>query len=782
QREQTAETLSIQRLSDEQIRALVSHLPEPLVRHIQARAAGNPFFAEELARGIVAPDLAPTGEVLTTAPGDRQLSTTLPDTISAVLELRMGRISSACQRLLTRVAVLGGSFDFNTIRSMESGGSDADEDTILDLLEEALQAGMLTDEGSGTHITYHFWHPLFVSYLYDGLSAGRRASLHRRAAEVLRHMYQGREEEGSAAIAHHLVHGGADASQVALFAEMAGNRAYALSAYPEAVQHYKLAVEHIGILPAGASSEEHLHLATLLERLGECTRIQGNYAEARSFFEQALEGHNQYRLSASDLDPQYEAQIEALLWCEVGKTWFDIGDYEHAQQCYSRGVEILRKSEVASGPAWARFHLEECHIYWKRGNYEGARQSAYHALSIFEDVLQQHHTIVDAFQSTATRRTLAGDPVDLGRTHRLLAIMAATQGQSTLALEHLQTALTIFEQYDRLREISFVCGDMGDVYMRKGEHILAQATLRRSLGIAERIGDASIMSVAFANLGVLSARFGNLSEAESYFQQGITLVEQVNDPVYVSLWLSCQTLILQEQGKPNEAMRSLCRALAISRAMNLTPCTGVALVILGQLHIAQALVVQENTSGSTRKVERPVTFTNSYTHLLRKARISLQRALSLEGLEAETRTEGRLALARVAYLMGEIDGARQQALQVMEEAQRYEQIWLLACSQRLMGSIISAQGRQEQAYTCFEQALETFDHCGMRLEWARTLQSYGSTLLEQHSEIESSYAQGLKYLQDASQTFRECNAILDLQLVERTLGRYKPHSVKASKR
>ena len=101
---------------------------------------------------------------------------------------------------------------------------------------------MITDEGSGTRITYHFWHPLFVSYLYDGLSAGRRASLHRRAAEVLRHMYQGREEEGAAAIAYHLVHGGADAAQIAHFAEMAGDRAYALSAYPEAVQHYTLAL------------------------------------------------------------------------------------------------------------------------------------------------------------------------------------------------------------------------------------------------------------------------------------------------------------------------------------------------------------------------------------------------------------------------------------------------------------------------------------------------------------------------------------------------------------
>ncbi len=159
-------------------------------------------------------------------------------------------------------------------------------------------------------------------------------------------------------------------------------------------------------------------------------------------------------------------------------------------------------------------------------------------------------------------------------------------------------------------------------------------------------------------------------------------------------------------------------------------------------------------------------------HLLRRARISLRRVLTLEGLEAETRTEGLLGLAKVALLLGEIDEAQQQAVQTIDEAQRYEQTWLLASAQRLMGSILTTMDQQQQADKYFEQALETFHSCGMRLEWARTLQSYGVVLLEQHSTGESSHEQGLKYLRNANQVFRECNAILDLQVVERILGRY----------
>src|SRR5205807_8124846 len=122
-----------------------------------------------------------------------------------------------CQRLLTKAAVLGGAFEFQSILAMEMNGPHADEDAILDLLEEALQAGMLTEEGSGTRITYHFWHPILVSHLYDGLSAGRRASLHRKAVEVLRQVYAGREEEGAATIVYHLVNGGCDSNQIGYY-------------------------------------------------------------------------------------------------------------------------------------------------------------------------------------------------------------------------------------------------------------------------------------------------------------------------------------------------------------------------------------------------------------------------------------------------------------------------------------------------------------------------------------------------------------------------------------
>ena len=125
-------------------------------------------------------------------------SSRMPETITAVLDRRLSRLSNDCQALLGKVAVLGGSFEFNQLAHMV-GDQDIHEDAILDMLEEALRAGLLTEEGTGTHITYNFWHPLIVSHLYNRLSAARRAQLHRRAADALMLAHPGSAEEVAAA-------------------------------------------------------------------------------------------------------------------------------------------------------------------------------------------------------------------------------------------------------------------------------------------------------------------------------------------------------------------------------------------------------------------------------------------------------------------------------------------------------------------------------------------------------------------------------------------------------
>ncbi len=763
QRDHAIATISLPPLSDEQIGAIVAYAPhvtEAAVQYIQMRAVGNPFFAEELARtlGASPPESAKASDQHGTK------LPTLPDTISAALDLRMSRLTAPCRRLLSAAAVLGSSFELHHIKAMEAG---ADEDAVLDLVEEALQAGMLTEEGSGTDITYQFCHPLLVMHLYEKLSAARRASFHRRAAELLRREFQGREEEGAATITYHLIRGGAPALVIAGFAELAGRRAYTFSAYPDAEHHYCLAVDCLerALSAADPARDDLLHLASLLEFAAECSRLQGKDEDARRLYERTLELRRQLYAS-SRLVPE-EAEIQALLWCEIALTCYDTGDTVQARRYCQQGEDILREAAVQAGAAWASIRFLQGYIFWREGNYAEAQRRALEALNLFEAMLnRQADTMLPLARSPRLRRALAGDPVEVGRTRVLLGLIANGAGRSATAITHWNAALALFEQYDRQREIAVVCCNLGDVHLRKAEHSLAQAFFQRSLQIAERIGEIPSASIALGNMGALALRSGDLSEAESWFRRGLRLIERVNDPVYTSMLEAYIGVAMQEQGKFAEARKHLSRALKMGHAMRLAPCMGLALVATGAMYLRQAEAIGLHQENGVCKES---------TRLLHGARRALQRAIALEEIEAETGTEGLLLLARIDLLLGHGEQAHERAARVLEEARRCELVWLLARARRVMGSILAAQDRQEQAWRYFEQALETFHSSGMHIEYARTLHEYGTALLRPCSRVigqSSQYEQGLKYLREAYQILTDHKAVLDAQLVEHALSHY----------
>ncbi|MBA2285471.1 MAG: tetratricopeptide repeat protein, partial [Ktedonobacteraceae bacterium] len=771
--------------------ALVGHVPESMMRTIQTRAAGNPFFAEELARSIEAQVAAPAQ-----ATQADTAAYPLPDTIAAVLGLRISRLSSPCQRLLGNAAVLGGSFEFNVIREMEaSGSSPADEDTVLDLLDEALQAGVLTEEGRGTRISYHFWHPLLVSLLYEGLSGAKRVLLHRRAAAVLQRMYAAREEAVAATITHHLVTGGGEAGQIVHYATLAGNSAYALSAYPDAERYYRLAVENTNAQAAFQSAAKRLHLAYLLEQLAECLRVRGSFEEARALYERALDTRRFPRPFASAAEEQYEAEIQALLWSEVGRTWYYTGDNLRAQEYLDRGEQTLREAGVVGGPAWARLYYQRGYISWQDGRYEEARQEGHEALRLFEGEMQREgqqagrppeiappYPSHEASSVTPARRILEGDPVDLVRTYRFLGALAGSIGQPDEALTHLNTALRLIEQHDHKREVAHICCNIGHAHLQKAEHELAMTFFQRSLRLAEQLGDAPLEGVVFSNLGEMSARTGKLEEAESWFNRAIAQAEQINDQAYVSMWHAYLAPILQDLDRLDDAEACIFRALTVGRAINNTPCIGLALVALGHMRIAQVMLVNESQDGTPEEratqadeqipgeLASKRLATGEQERLLRRARTTLQHALGLVGLEAETRTRGELALAQVSLLARDLDSARQQASHALQEADQYEMTRLSARAQALLGSILAAQGVHEQAAQHFEQAINTCRERGLRLDYARALHSYAQALLSTGEE--GPHRQALAYLHEARQIFSECHAALDLTLAEQTNAWY----------
>ncbi|WP_406465167.1 BTAD domain-containing putative transcriptional regulator [Streptomyces sp. NBC_01622] len=178
------------------------------VTALAERTGGNPFYVLESARLLA-------GEGALVAVSE------VPQGVRDVLRRRLALLPAAARSALRLTAVVGLEADAAVLID----AADTDEDTVLEGLDAALAADLLTESGPGR---VRFVHALVRDTVYTDLSGVRRARLHARIAQALR---RHRPNE-LAALAHHFAHSGSTAHaplavDYALRAAEAAERRYA---------------------------------------------------------------------------------------------------------------------------------------------------------------------------------------------------------------------------------------------------------------------------------------------------------------------------------------------------------------------------------------------------------------------------------------------------------------------------------------------------------------------------------------------------------------------------
>jgi DNA-binding CsgD family transcriptional regulator len=129
--------------------------------------------------------------------------------------------------------------------------------TAIEVLRPAVPAGLVEIASAGASV--RFAHALVRDAAYASLSAPRRATLHRRAAELLEPAAAGRDE-WAGAVARHWVRAGEPARAVG-WAVRAAETARAAGDYEDAAAYLQLAldaVDRVGTAEAGADRVEYL--------------------------------------------------------------------------------------------------------------------------------------------------------------------------------------------------------------------------------------------------------------------------------------------------------------------------------------------------------------------------------------------------------------------------------------------------------------------------------------------------------------------------------------------
>ena len=192
-----AQTIGLRPLNNAQSSKLTTELlggdpsVEGLAERVAARAAGNPFFAEEIVR-----DLAERG-VLDGRPGDYRLhgevgDVDVPATLQATIGARIDRLDPPAKNTLHAAAVIGSRFDAELLAALVD---DADVKQLID-------AELLDQVRFTAKPEYVFRHPLIRTVGYESQLKSDRAQLHRTLATAIE--ARGSAGENAALVAEHL--------------------------------------------------------------------------------------------------------------------------------------------------------------------------------------------------------------------------------------------------------------------------------------------------------------------------------------------------------------------------------------------------------------------------------------------------------------------------------------------------------------------------------------------------------------------------------------------------
>ncbi|HXV43129.1 MAG TPA: AAA family ATPase, partial [Anaerolineae bacterium] len=476
QRMGVATVLSLPRLSYAAVMELVgsasaaAKLAEPpgLGERLYQETEGLPFFLVEYLAV-----LAKGGE--TTAGADWSM----PGGVRGLLQSRLAAVSETGWQLLTTAAVIGRSFDFDTLRAA-SGRSDEE---IITGLETLIEQGLVEEVKSGAGergLIYDFSHEKLRALVYEQVSLARRRLLHRRVAEALVGRARGRHDLGALAgqIASHYRLTGQDAEAAEYF-KLAGEHACSLYANAESLAHFQSA------LALG-----HPDAATLHEAIGDLHTLLGEYNAALTSYETAAALGN--------------AAALGRLEHKLGSVHQRRGDWEVAESYFQAALAAQHTSNLAGENArlYADWSLTAHH----RGQTTQAFNLAQQALTLAES---------------------AGDTQALAQVHNILGILARGQNDAALACQHLEKSLAMAEALGDPSARIATLNNLALAYNASGDIERAIKLLETALTLCASQGDRHREAALHNNLADLFHATGQSEMAMAHLKQAVTIFAEI---------------------------------------------------------------------------------------------------------------------------------------------------------------------------------------------------------------------------------------------------------------
>jgi class 3 adenylate cyclase/tetratricopeptide (TPR) repeat protein len=495
-----------------------------LAKELFRETDGNPFYTGELLRHLLE-----SGGVYQQESGrwtvrDDLSKLELPESVREVVGRRIERLGEEARKALSIAAVIGREFNVDLLLRI----SDQSEDELLELLEEAVSASVLTESASAPG-GFSFAHALINHTLYEDLGATRRARIHRRVADALEDQLGAEPGPRVSELAHHWVKAttAIDLPKAISYARQAGERALAELAPDEALRWFSQALE----LQDQQPSVDPVERCDLLIGLGEAQRQAGEPA----FRETLLEGAS----VASDLGDADRAARAALANNRGMQSSFGKVD-EARMAALDRALDLDRFTNPA-----------RC-----------ARLLSLQALELqFDPDHERRRGLVHKALALARE---AGDARALAHVLRDSALaLWAPDTLSLLGVVVEELNATAQEVQDPALE--FWATDIGgQVKAERGELEQGEAQLEQACDLADALGQPVLRWFGLYASACVSFLRGDLREAERLAEEALRAGNDAGEPDALIIYGSQLALVRHMQGRGAEIVELLEQGLELN--------------------------------------------------------------------------------------------------------------------------------------------------------------------------------------------------------------------------
>jgi class 3 adenylate cyclase/tetratricopeptide (TPR) repeat protein len=571
-----------------------------LLRLLEERADGNPFFAEQILRYLHEESLLVWSENGWKVAEDRPEATLSTD-IKVILVARLDQLTREARHVIQTASVLGREFEVQVLAYMLR-----EDRSLGQKIAEAEKAAIWR---AMTEIRYIFKHALLRDTAYTMQMQARRLELHALALESLKLVYEKAIESRYGELAYH-----AEQAQLTedarRYLELAGDYAHnayqnnaaadyyarALAIAPDDEARYRLRValddvyDQLGDRPAQrANLDEMGHLAAV--PLAEVARLEANYLGSTGEYRRSIQ---KAREAIALAQPIGAAELAARAYFHVLDGLYRMADYAAMTEPAEAGIRLAREANFASGEALL------LNIY---GLAALAQGDASAARARFEQSQQ-------LYQKAGNLRGQVSPFANLGKAADFQADYVAAQAYYEKALETARAVGHRALQSMQLLNLGYVLGLLGD-------YAAASGYLERGLRLARETGHRASELYAALNLSANAEILGEYQAALQYAQQSLQLANETGDragEAWAQTYLGHSLLALGHLPQSRSAYQ---RALDLHTSMKqpalaTEPLAGLARVALelgdpaaAQPHISTILAHLEG-GGSLDGTDQPL--------------------------------------------------------------------------------------------------------------------------------------------------------------------------------